>query len=591
MDKYIEIENQLNVDFLSCKKKKNLLSNFRLLFFVFTIILSYYYFTDFILIYLFLGLISFILFLFFVSKSVKCTKQLLFINDQLLVLSEIKIDDKIDLYSDLNDKYFSNIYNKDLDILDRTSLFNRINKTQSYVGNFRLKHFLSHLLLNKEDILNRQKSIEELAKKHEWNLNFLTLSKRVNLDRFVIFKSFDRQFKNYALRFIPLIYSVLNLFVFVFLAINGFEKKGVFFWVVSVVVVSFLVNLFFKSRINKTLSYSFINAFQLENLIELVECVENVEFKAGLNNQISGYFENDGVKASTQLKKVRSAIGGLDALGFPIVGFVLNNFFLWKLYHVIQFENNVSQVIENNKKWIEGISILEALISFSIFNEKNESFTKPEISDLVNDFVLEEAFHPLLDYKTAVKNTFKSNRAHNISIITGANMAGKSTFLRTIGVNLVLAMNGVNVSAEKMKFFPMDIFTSIRTVDNLASGDSYFKNEINKLKLLIERLDSSKPQFIILDEILKGTNSKDKLIGSQKFLEKLIKSKASLICFIATHDLELTKLEEVYPLNVVNYCFELKNVEDNFFSDYKLRKGTTEVMNAIFLLKKFNIIE
>ena len=141
-----------------------------------------------------------------------------------------------------------------------------------------------------------------------------------------------------------------------------------------------------------------------------------------------------------------------------------------------------------------------------------------------------------------------------VVVIVGPSGCGKSTFLRTVGTNLVLAMNGAKVSAEKMSFYPMDLFTSIRTVDNLSSGDSYFKNEINKLKILIERLENNQPQIIILDEILKGTNSEDKLIGSQKFLEKLIKSPTKLIGFIATHDLELTKMESENPDHIINYC-------------------------------------
>ena len=269
----------------------------------------------------------------------------------------------------------------------------------------------------------------------------------------------------------------------------------------------------------------------------------------------------------------------------------MNCFTLWKLFHTIQLENRVGTAIKNNQDWIIKLSVLEAYISFAIFNDKFDTFSKPIVSNQPFELSLKNAFHPLLSEEIAVKNDFESNRQNNIAIITGANMAGKSTFLRTVGTNLVLAMNGANVSAEKMIFYPMDIYTSIRTVDNLSSGDSYFKNEINKLKILIDRLEEGKPQYIILDEILKGTNSEDKLIGSQKFLEKLMNSKTNLTCFIATHDLELTKMEDEYPNHIINYCFELKNVDENYFSDYKLRKGTTKMMNAIYLLKQYQIID
>jgi len=291
------------------------------------------------------------------------------------------------------------------------------------------------------------------------------------------------------------------------------------------------------------------------------------------------------------LRKVRSSLESLEAVGFPIIGFLLNNFLLWRLFFTVQIEKRIENVAVNNAQWIDGISNLEAYISFAIFNDKFSSFTTPMVSDHVFDLQLRQAFHPLLNEEIAVKNSFKSQRKNNIAIITGANMAGKSTFLRTVGTNLVLAMNGANVSAEEMVFYPMDIFTSIRTVDNLSSGDSYFKNEINKLKILIDRLDQNLPQYIILDEILKGTNSQDKLIGSQKFLEKLMQHPTNLLCFIATHDLELTKMEEEHPNHIVNYCFELKNVDEHYYSDYQLRKGTTQVMNAIYLMKEFKIID
>lgn len=591
MENYIKLEEKLKLEFELLKKRKNILSNVRLLFFVLSLVLSFFYFSKFKFIYLILGLLSVIGFVFFVSKSSKVSKKFSIIVDELEIINDIKTDDVIDKHEMLNEEFFNNIYNKDLDILEGSSIFNRLNKTQSKVGNFKLKLLLSNLLISKEQILERQLALDELENKFDWNVKFLTFSKRINLDRFVIFEEFERQFNNFNLRFLPIIFGLINFSICVVLAILEFPKKAVFLWIISVIPLAFLINLFFKNRINKTLSYAFINQNQLENLIALAKHIEQELFTEKLNKQAFEGFVNDGKKASAQLKEVQAAIDGFGSLGFPIIGFLLNHFTLWKLYHTILFEHRVKEVIMNNALWIDNISIYEAFISFAIFNDKYKHFTTPVISDSPFELKLIDAYHPLLEESVVVKNSYETNRSQNITIITGANMAGKSTFLRTIGTNLVLAMNGAKVSAKFMKFYPMDIFTSIRTVDNLSSGDSYFKNEINKLKILIDNLESNKPQYIILDEILKGTNSEDKLIGSRKFLEKLMKSKTNIICFIATHDLELTKMEEDYSKNIINYCFELKNVEENYFSDYKLRKGTTKVMNAIFLMKEFKIID
>ena len=152
-------------------------------------------------------------------------------------------------------------------------------------------------------------------------------------------------------------------------------------------------------------------------------------------------------------------------------------------------------------------------------------------------------------------------------------------------------MNGCPVAAEKFSFYPMKIFTSMRTNDSLSDGTSYFNAEIKKLKILIENLENNIPQYIILDEILKGTNSKDKLTGSKLFLEKLMKFKTPLVCIIATHDLDLTEMEKEYPNNVRNYCFELKQNNEELEADYKLAVGVTKTMNAIRLMIKFKIID
>ena len=591
MDNYIQIENQLKEEFSNLKSRKNLLSNIRLAAFIATCILFYFYVSqDNILMLLATGIL-FVIFMIFVVKSTNVTNKITHISQSLLVLEDIKADDRIDEYAAINDEHFANVYNKDLDILEGQSLFNRLNKTQSYVGNVQLKHFLSHLILEKENILKRQSALEEIKNKPDWIVKFLTFSSKANLKSFEIFGELNHQFQNQSLRFLPIGLGAINLLTFIYLAVLGFPKKAVFFWIVIAVPVGFIINFIFKNRINKSLSFAFINAEQLDNLIDLLIHVENEDFKEEHNIECKNGLFNEGVKASEQLKGIKSTMDGFSALGIPIAGFLLNCFTLWKLFHTIQLENRVGTAIKNNQDWIIKLSVLEAYISFAIFNDKFDTFSKPIVSNQPFELSLKNAFHPLLSEEIAVKNDFESNRQNNIAIITGANMAGKSTFLRTVGTNLVLAMNGANVSAEKMIFYPMDIYTSIRTVDNLSSGDSYFKNEINKLKILIDRLEEGKPQYIILDEILKGTNSEDKLIGSQKFLEKLMNSKTNLTCFIATHDLELTKMEDEYPNHIINYCFELKNVDENYFSDYKLRKGTTKMMNAIYLLKQYQIID
>ena len=230
---------------------------------------------------------------------------------------------------------------------------------------------------------------------------------------------------------------------------------------------------------------------------------------------------------------------------------------------------------------------LDTFVSMANYRYNHPDFVTPEISD---DTLLrgEEIGHPLLVSARCVTNDFEVSRLHQFYIVTGANMAGKSTFLRAVGVNLVLACCGSVVRASSFRFQPMRIFTSMRTVDNLAKGTSYFHAELLRLKQLVETAQNEEKLFIILDEILKGTNSRDKLNGSRRFLQKLLS--LPIAGLIATHDLELGELADAFPHNYFNRCFEITHTDDDIAYDYKLKEGVSQNMNASILLEQMGLV-
>jgi DNA mismatch repair ATPase MutS len=176
-----------------------------------------------------------------------------------------------------------------------------------------------------------------------------------------------------------------------------------------------------------------------------------------------------------------------------------------------------------------------------------------------------------------------------IMIITGANMAGKSTFLRTIGVNMILAMNGCRVCATWMTLKPVDLFTDMRTTDSLQKEESYFFAELQRLQQMLSLINQGKSLFIIIDEMLKGTNSTDKLNGSKALIKKLLNMKANGV--VATHDLNLTELAKSFPENIINKCFNVQLSGEKLIFDYKLHEGVTQTMNASFLMKQMGLID
>lgn len=165
-------------------------------------------------------------------------------------------------------------------------------------------------------------------------------------------------------------------------------------------------------------------------------------------------------------------------------------------------------------------------------------------------------------------------------------MAGKSTFLRTVGLSIVMANNGLPICAQSFAYTPIKLISSMRTTDSLSDNESYFFSELKRLKHIIDTIENEE-HFIILDEILKGTNSKDKAKGSQQFVEKLVRTKSTGI--IATHDLSLCELEGQLS-EVKNYYFDAEIVNDELYFDYKLKNGVCQNMNASFLLRKMGIV-
>jgi DNA mismatch repair ATPase MutS len=239
------------------------------------------------------------------------------------------------------------------------------------------------------------------------------------------------------------------------------------------------------------------------------------------------------------------------------------------------------------REWLETVEELEMLCSLATFSFNNPAFIFPSIN-ASRILKAEGAAHPLLSEEERVVNSVTIDSTRSIVIITGANMAGKSTFLRTLGVNVVLAHAGAPVCATAFDCPVLHLRSGMRTADSLKDHQSYFYAELNRLKSIVEELRQGKELLVLLDEILKGTNSTDKLAGSVALVKQLARFPCLVV--IATHDLALADLEKEFAGRIRNFCFEPMIQNDQLSFDYKLRDGKAEKMNATFLMKKMGII-
>lgn len=290
--------------------------------------------------------------------------------------------------------------------------------------------------------------------------------------------------------------------------------------------------------------------------------------------------ESGSVTAFAELSRI---LGMYDLRGNFLMYLLLNGTVMYDILVSRMFLKWAEKYGKAITGWTDCIAEIDALTSLGTYAFNNPGNTYAEIPDNPSDTIIQavDIIHPFLSDGTGVPNSFTLKR-NNMAIVTGANMAGKSTFLRTIGVSFILAANGAPVCAGKFSFVPVSLFSSMRTTDNLAKDISYFQAELLRLKQMLEHVKSHDYTLIILDEILKGTNSADKLNGSMLVLNELSRHEISGI--VATHDLGITKLEETAPDRFTNYCFEIELSGEIQYS-YKIRRGVARNMNASYLIE------
>lgn len=477
----------------------------------------------------------------------------------------------------------------DLDVFGQGSLFQRINRTISSGGSDYLAESLSgkweslpttELL---KHIEQRVKAIGELAKNEPFLSQFKAQGAEKPIDTAAVKEAFGSihalqipsYFGNPTFR-ILLYANLVGFYLSIFLSIGNFVPAFLPLWwgIFNFFLATFCAHKYIK-LVNEAISKL---KDQVRGYVNMASLIEKQSFTAAhlceLKANLSGAMASFG-----QLERILQKIDNRS----NEIGIVLFNCFglldITIIRHFLRWQRTYEPITD---QWIGASSIFDALVSMATFRLNED---KAEEATVVGDnevsYKARSIYHPFLGEK-AVRNNFDIQN-HEYYIITGANMAGKSTFLRTLGVNYILAMNGLPVFAEEMRVSVFRLFTNMRTTDDLTHGISYFNAELLRLKQLIASLDPNVPSLIILDEILKGTNSLDKLNGSRLFLEYI--SERNVTGVIATHDLELSKLEDENSQRFHNYSFEIELGTDVTYT-YKIGRGVARNQNATFLLKQ-----
>jgi len=328
-------------------------------------------------------------------------------------------------------------------------------------------------------------------------------------------------------------------------------------------------------------------ADELNTLSSSISLVENESFNSPLLNELKAVFLENNKKASADILRIKKILDKLDLRYNLVLSLPLNLLLLWNLQQVLDLEKWKEGRQNDLNAWFDTLADFEALNSFGVLYFNHPEWIFPTILPTYFSIEGKEIGHPLIPVEKRVDNFVDIPTNTELMLVTGSNMAGKSTYLRSIGVNVILAMAGSPVCARSFSVSHVQLISSMRVTDNLEESTSTFYAELKKLKTIIEKVNAGDSVFILLDEILRGTNSLDRHTGSKALIKQLIKKKAAAI--IATHDLELANLKEELSETILNYHFDVQVSNDELYFDYLLKPGVCNSLNASILMKKIGI--
>lgn len=566
-------------------KKMTALSFYRLLVFVITAIGIYFTFQRW-QVALLIGITGISLFLYLLSKynDIKVKKQF---NEALVTINKDEINIASGNFHDrdagLPFQDANHYYSLDIDLFGRGSFFQFINRTTINEGTQKLADALK--ANNIEAIVFRQDAIKELNGKPEWRQHYSATSSLVSVEtpakQIINWLQQHQSFLPRMAKWLPKGFTFISLLVFGLGVFDIIDAAFIGYWL----LIGLGISGVYVKKINMLSANSDKVKETFRQYASLLSLIENETFSSELLQQKQQQIQQEGKKASVIFKEFSKSLDALDNRINLISAIFANGYLLSDIKNSYDIEQWIKEHANKVSDWFEVVSFFDAYNSLGNYVFNHPDFVFPIIE--ANNVVIkaDSLGHPLLKKNKRVDSDLTINN-EQFFIVTGANMAGKSTFLRTVSLHIVMANVGLPVCAKYSSYSPVKLITSMRTTDSLTDDSSYFFSELTRLKYIVDAI-VEEPYFIVLDEILKGTNSTDKAIGSRKFVEKLVASNATGI--IATHDLSLCEIEKELE-DVKNYYFDAEIINDELHFDYTLKEGVCKNMNASFLLKKMNIV-
>lgn len=494
-----------------------------------------------------------------------------------------RLDNTWKEFSDIGEEFINKNHNfsSDLDIFGKKSLFQWINLTRTKFGRKKLAHkMMLNDLPTRYEIQDNQEAIKELSKKRDFceKLYFeatIQNKKKENIEELLKWAKSEEK-NSFTIKYVSYIFIAITL-ILIFLTIIG--RFPVTYLLLDL-MINYLVIKLLTRKLSSVIDTFINNKREIIKYSNLLGLIQDESFESKKLLELQKDLLGSNINCKAEMKKLRNIVNWLGDSTSNAYYLIINVFLMSDIFILCNLEEWRIKNGYKLEKWLEIMGEIEALVSLSTLAFEHQAWSYAKISG-VNEIEARGLAHPLLGERAKV-NDFNLCGNERVALITGSNMSGKSTFLRTIGFNMILTYLGLPTCSKFFKCGISNIYTCMRTQDNLDENISSFYAEILRIKLVIEAAKSGKKVFFLLDEIFKGTNSQDRHDGARILIEQLVKLQA--VGLVSTHDLELCNLEQEKSW-LVNYNFReyYKNNKINF--DYILRRGKSETQNAKHLMK------
>ncbi|WP_295791050.1 DNA mismatch repair protein MutS [Mucilaginibacter sp.] len=483
------------------------------------------------------------------------------------------------------------IYTADLDIFGSYSLYQLVNRAATFPGMAKLASWL-HQPAAKDVIIERQQAVDEIAGKNDWKLDIqahLLFSLKQSRDQIKNLVAYLKIPVTLQSEKLLAIYCQASPYILLALAIASIFYAPARYIPPLIMLVNFRIVSSKASLVQKADLIAGKIGTTLHHFVLAFKSIENEEWQSPYLKSLAIQIKNEnGESISGKVEQLSQLINKLNYRLNMVMLVVLNAIFLWDIRQLIAIENWKKNNLVHIEAAFNVVAEFEAVISLSSLRINYPEWCIPQIVEGESYTLAAKSLaHPLIGADKRVTNDYELTDTFKIDIITGSNMAGKSTFLRTIGINTVLALCGAPVCAAEMQVSVITVITYMRIKDSLNESTSTFKAELDRLQMLLGAVETENKVFFLIDEMLRGTNSVDKYRGSKAVIEQLIKKKG--VGMVATHDLQIAELEQSHPNYVRNFYFDIQVINGEMVFDYKIKDGECKTFNASLLLKQIGI--